>query len=277
MASSFTTRSLARRVFAGFLLLTALLGLSGCTSAKSTQKSFHLGETVIHARSKQIGNPRHTLVNVHDDENTSVRAGEVLLRESGGHLIELTHGGQRHVTFRLDDKIYRFDPNRIFTDAGIRSTLTRQGDYSEAAHDAVRNFATSFIATFNLNHEPVIIALHNTSAGGLSINSYQPTRALDRAAARVHESKSRSPGDFFYATDERFFTWLKARDFNVMLQDNANVPDDGSMSVYFARRGIPYLNIEAHNDHLPEQIEMVRAARQMLVELGLSPLTTQHP
>ena len=62
-----------------------------------------------------------------------------------------------------------------------------------------------------------------------------------------------------------------------MLQDNANVPDDGSMSVYFAQRGIPYLNIEAHNDHLQEQIEMVRAARQMLVELGLSPLTTQHP
>ena len=57
----------------------------------------------------------------------------------------------------------------------------------------------------------------------------------------------------------------------MLLQDNANVPDDGSMSVYFARLGIPYLNIEAHNDHLQEQIEMVRAAQEMLANLGLSP------
>ena len=65
-------------------------------------------------------------------------------------------------------------------------------------------------------------------------------------------------------------SWGLHGDFNVMLQDNANVPDDGSMSVYFARQRIPYLNIEANTDHLQEQIEMVRAARQMLVELGLT-------
>jgi hypothetical protein len=217
------------------------------------------------------------MVNVHDDENTSVRAGEAVLRESSGRLIELAHSGQRHVTFQLGGESYRFDPNRIYTDAGIRSTLTRQGNYSEAAHAAVRQFATEFIAAFGLDREPVIIALHNTGDGGLSINRYQPNRELNRAAANVHESASRSPGDFFYVTDERFFAWLKARDFNVMQQDNANVPDDGSMSVYFARLGIPYLNIEANNDHLDQQIEMVQAAYQMLIELGLSPSPTRHP
>jgi hypothetical protein len=61
-----------------------------------------------------------------------------------------------------------------------------------------------------------------------------------------------------------------------MLQDNANVPDDGSMSVYFARQGIPYLNIEANNGHLKEQIEMVRAAREMLIDVGLSPHSTHR-
>lgn len=117
--------------------------------------------------------------------------------------------------------------------------------------------------------------MHNTRSGGLSINSYQPNGALNRAAAKVYESKSRNPGDFFYVTDERLFVWLKARDHNVMLQDNANVPDDGSMSVYFARQRIPYLNIEANNGRLKEQIKMVQAAEQMLTELELLPVHSQ--
>jgi len=252
------------------LLLFALTAwLSGCTSLKSKQHSFRIGETMVPVRLQQRGQPAPVMVNVHDDENTSVRAGKTVLRESGGRLIELAHSGHRHVAFQLAGETYRFDPNRIFTDAGTQSTLTRQGKYSEAAQAAVRQFATEFIETYALNRQPVIIALHNTDGRGLFINRYQTNRPLNNAAAMVHESTSRSSGDFFYVTDERFFTWLQARDFNVMLQDNATVPDDGSMSVYFARLGIPYLNIEAHNDHLPEQIIMVRAARKMLGELGL--------
>lgn len=252
-----------------FLLFATTLILCGCTTPKSRKQFFRLGDTTLTVRVLHQGNPSPTMVNVHDDENTSVRAGKAVLQESDGRLIELTHSGHRHVAFQLQGETYRFDPNRIFTDAGIRSTLTRQGKYSEAAHSAVRQFATEFIEAYALNRQPVIIALHNTDGRGLSINSYQTNRPLNTAAAKVHESASRNPGDFFYVTDERFFTWLQARDFNVMLQDNANVPDDGSMSVYFARLGIPYLNIEAHNDHLTEQTIMVRAAFEMLIELEL--------
>ena len=254
-----------------FLLLVLAAFLGGCSTLKPRLQSFRIGETIVPVRVQQRDHPTPIMVNVHDDENTSVRAGKAVLRESGGQLIELAHSGQRHVAFQLQGETYRFDPNRIFTDAGIRSTLTRQGKYSEAAQAAVRQFASEFIEAYALNRQPVIIALHNTDGRGLSINSYQTNRPLNSAAARVHESTSRSPGDFFYVTDERFFSWLKSHDFNVLLQDNANVPDDGSMSVYFARLGIPYLNIEAHNDHLQEQIEMVRAAQEMLANLGLSP------
>ena len=256
---------------AACLLVAAAALLSGCSTLDSTRQSFRLGDSVIHARVTQRGNSSPTMVNVHDDENTSVRAGEAVVRKSGGRVIELTHNGKRSVQFRLNGETFRFDPNRIFTDDGVRFTLTRSGNYSEAAQAAVRAFAQQFIEAFELNRQPVIVALHNTGKGGLSINSYQPNRELNRAADRVHESKSRSGGDFFYVTDDRFFAWLKERDFNVMLQDNANVPDDGSMSVYFARLNIPYLNIEANNDHLKEQIEMVVAAEQMLTELGLIP------
>lgn len=256
---------------AAFALLVAGTLLAGCTTLTTSRRSFQLGETRVQVRVTQNHKPTPTMVNVHDDENTSVRAGKVLVRESGGRLIELAHSGKRFVEFRLEGQTYRFDPNRIFTEEGIRATLTRQKNYSDAAHAVVRNFAETFIEAFELNQQPVIIALHNTGNGGLSIKSYKPAQALDRAADRVHETRSRSAGDFFYVTDERFFAWLKEHDYNVMLQDNANVPDDGSMSVYFGRQNIPYLNIEANNNHLEEQIEMVRAAERMLAELKILP------
>lgn len=271
MESNRASASSPQPTLAVILMVLAAACLTGCTTLKSTEQTFHVGNTVLVARVLQRGPSKPTMVNVHDDENTSVLAGRAVLRQSGGRLIELDHGGKRHVTFHLGGERYHFDPNRIFTEAGIRSTLTRQGNYSEAAHAEVRRFATQFIEAFALDHEPVIIALHNTGKGGLSINSYQPDRELNRAAAQVQESTQRSAGDFFYATDERFFLWLKARDFNVMLQDNATVPDDGSLSVYFARKGVPYLNVEASMDHLDQQIEMLSAVRQMLGELNILP------
>jgi hypothetical protein len=253
-----------------WLLLAIMLG-GGCAARKSSQASFKLGDATVHAKVFQRGASSLTMFNVHDDENTSVLAGRVVVQESGGRLIELAHSGRRFVEFNLDGQSHRFDPNRIFSDDGIRATLSRRGDYSEAAHRVVKEFAARFIERFALDREPVIVALHNTDGHGLTINSYRAEGDKSSASATLHVSARRSAGDFFYVTDRRFFDHLKARDFNVTLQDDANVPDDGSASVYFARKGTPYINIEADVSHLAEQTEMVRVAREMIVELGLIP------
>lgn len=253
------------------MLLLAALFSTGCATHRASLTSFTLGDTTIHAEVFQRGTSSLTMFNVHDDENTSVLAGKVVVAESGGRLIELTHSGRRFVEFNLDDQTHRFDPNRIFSDEGIRATLGRRGNYSEAAHRVVKEFAAQFLQKFRLDREPVIVALHNTGARGLSINSYRADGDKSSASATLHVSERRGAGDFFYVTDRRFFDYLKSRDFNVTLQDDANVPDDGSASVFFARKGIPYLNIEADINHLTEQTEMVRVAREMILELGLIP------
>lgn len=253
------------------LALLVVVLLAGCATRQSSSVTITLGQTVVPIQVYQCGRPQPTMINVHDDENTSVLAGKAVVAKSGGRIIELAHSGRRHVAFELQGKTYQFDPNRIFSDAGIQATLNRQGYYSEAAHEAVKRFAAELVKHFGLDREPAIVALHNTASGGLSINRYQPNRDLNTAAARVHSSAQRSPGDFFYVTDARFFDYLKARDFNVTLQDNATVTDDGSMSVYFGRKGIPYINIEADDNHLEQQTEMVRVVRVMLSDLGLAP------
>ena len=265
----------SRNVFRGLGGLVALLAGS-CATSNPPATTFRIGDTSVRVLVTQRGPAMPTMINVHDDENTSVRAGRQVLRETGGRLIELSHSGHRLVTFELDGLEYRFDPNRIFSDAGIRETLTRRGAYSEAGHRAVAAFAGKLLHQFALDREPVIIALHNTDGRGLTIKSYLTTNELSSASTQVYVSAQRAAGDFFYVTDQRFFDYLQAWDFNVTLQDDARVPDDGSLSVYFARRGIPYVNIEADLTHLTEQVEMVRVARKMVNELGLAPPSVQE-
>jgi hypothetical protein len=252
-----------------FILVAALV-ISCCTTPRRTGNvPFQIGNATVRARVFQHEHPGPTYLNVHDDENTSVRAGKRILAQTGGRLLELSHSGKRFVTFQLDGETYRFDPNRIFSPNGVRATLERTRNHSAAAQLAVEDFSSRLIQTFALDQEPVIIALHNTGGGGLSINSYLATGDKPTTASATHVSTNRFAGDFFYVTDRRFFDYLQARDFNVTLQDDANVPDDGSASVYFARKGIPYINIEADVKHLTEQIEMVRVVREMVEHFGL--------
>ncbi|MSU57020.1 MAG: hypothetical protein EXS35_02360 [Pedosphaera sp.] len=230
---------------------------------------FKIGNTVVTAEVFQHGQPSPTFLNVHDDENTSVAAGKTVIEQTGGRLIEFSHGGQRNVRFTLNGERHAFDPNRIFSEVGIRHTLAAHGQWSEAAHHAVKRFAAQYLERFALEREPLVIALHNNTEGALTIESYRPGAAHAATSAAVHVAPSRSRDDFFYVTDRRFFDYLQRKDFNVTLQDNASVPDDGSLSVYFGKKGIPYINIEAEMSHLNAQIEMVRAAREMAEEFGL--------
>jgi len=259
--------------------LPVLLGViwivaAGCRTPPGSKESvdpLKVGNTVVSIAVHQNGGTVPTLLNLHDDENTSVTAGRIALHDFPGRLLELQHSGKRLVEFELGGHRYRFDPNRVFSDAGVQATLERTGSYDPEAGRVVRDFARALLKNYDLNRQPVIVALHNTSGRGLAIDSYQPGARLETAAGRVYASSHRAPGDFFYVTDPRFFDYLAARDFNVILQDDATVTDDGSASVYFGALGIPYVNIEADLNHLTEQVEMVRVVLEMLKELQLAP------
>lgn len=233
----------------------------------SLQKvAFQIGETKIHAQVRQFGTNSLTMVNVHDDENASVEAGVAVLEKTGGRLIELTHTGKRRVAFKLNGREYHFDPNRIFSSAGVRLTLKGEGggDVPPAAYAAVDKFADQFIGHFKLDQQPAFITLHNNGDGGLSIHTYEPGGAWEADTDELHVSSTVDPDDFYFVTDKRIFDELKKRDANVILQDNSIKRDDGSLSVFAGRHGIPYINVEAQPDHLEEQIKMIEVAVQII-------------
>ena len=223
--------------------------------------AFKLGDSVVNAQVRQFGNGKQTLVNLHDDEQTSVDAAVQVLEKRGGRLIELTHSGKRRVVFTLNGKDYSFDPNRIFTPVGVRKTVQGENPIPEEAYRAVEQFGSQFIRYFKLNKQPALIALHNNGdADDFSIHSYEPGREYGPDTAELHIDAKADPDDFYFVTDKRLFDYFRNNHFNVMLQDNSIPRDDGSLSVFAGRHRIPYANVEAQPDHLQDQIRMIEAA-----------------
>jgi hypothetical protein len=209
-----------------------------------------------------------SFVHVHENETTALEAANYMIDSlKKGCFTTWQCQQQRFVDFKLKNKLYRFDPNRIYTLAGVKATLADNGNYSTQAALEVQRIAEEFKEKFVTEYK-IVVALHNnTNGGGLSINSYKKGAANARDAKAVFVNIQQDADDFFYTTELAYYTFLKAKGFNVILQNNATVKDDGSLSVFCGEQQIPYLNIEAQEGHLTQQIKMLTTVLQMLEEL----------
>ncbi len=206
------------------------------------------------------------LFNMHDDENTAVEAGLAVLDSVGGLLATLKHNGKRLIEFQLNDSTFVIDPNRIYTDAGIRATLDKYSQYSPTAHQEVQKFARAVLTALHLDSLAWVITLHNNGEGEYSVNSYLPGGEYATDAHAAYRNPKMDGDDFYFVTDSSLFEVLKSRQWNVVLQDNAAVTDDGSLSVYCGRLGIPYVNVEAQHGHLQTQKRMIKNVIQIIRE-----------
>jgi len=205
--------------------------------------------------------------NMHDDENTSVGAIiSVLDCNFNGRFLELIHNGKRLVEFHLDNKKYIFDPNRIFTPLGVKLSLEKYGNYSKEAAKLVEDFGR-FIVDSLLKDAKIIVALHNNFGEGYSIKNYESGEMFQNDAAEIFKNTEMDNNDFFYVTEKDFFEKLKEQNYNVLLQNNSNVTNDGSLSVYCGMNNIKYINIEAQDGHLEENIDMIKLTNSILSNL----------
>jgi len=203
-----------------------------------------------------------SFINLHDDENTSVEAGINFLSRYGGTLLQLQHSGKRHFRFMLNGQSFAFDPNRIFTNNGLKATLEKQGIYREDAAAEVQKIADSLLINY-VDDKKLVIALHNNTERGLSILNYKKGGSEAENAAKVYVNSAMSPHDFMLTTHASFFHYLKRRKINVVLQHH-KPQDDGSLSVYAAKKKIHYVNIEALHGHLDEQIKMLETLKDII-------------
>lgn len=201
-------------------------------------------------------------LNLHENEQTSVEAATALLQHRPGTLIELRAGGGRLITFRAGWRPHAFDPNRIFTDAGLRATLRRHGSDTPLARVAVQGLRDALLALLADPPDAPVVALHNNGAGRYSVQAYEPGGAHARDAQAVAVNPLLSPQDFFVVTRRSLFDGLRARGFNVVLQSE-HPTDDGSLALWFQQRGRSYVNVEALHGHAREQQRMLAAVADL--------------
>lgn len=193
-----------------------------------------------------------TYVHVHHNEQTALKAAQAVVQKDGGSLITLVHSGGRNIVFHLNNQRYEFDPNRIFTDKGIKKTLSQFGPYTPRAHQEVNKLASKIK---QLLPKGKVVAVHNNSS--YSLKDYLPGKSLERDAQAIHMVPENYFRNFYLVTKINDFLRLKSQGYNGVLQ-KPSATDDGSLSIYLAKN--EYINVEAGYDQLIEQIKMLQHA-----------------
>lgn len=192
-----------------------------------------------------------SFVHVHHNETTALKAARHVVETEGGRVMTLIHPGQRNIVFHLRHRRYEFDPNRMFTDAGIQKTLKTFGHCSLTAHAEVKKLAQQ---VKQLLPAGKIIAVHNNNQD-YSIKAYCAGKKLHHEALALNLDHQRFYRNFYLVTRPTEFQRLKTLHYNAILQAKS-VTDDGSLSVYLARRD--YVNVEAGYGQLYAQIDMLK-------------------
>ncbi len=248
------------------LAIILLLLLNSCRAEGGNEPlvllhRFELGNSIIPVKEytgvKSSGN---VFIQLHHDEQTAVGSALAEVQASGGKFISLENEGKRNVSFSQHGTLYRFDPNRIFTNEGREASLKTFGAYSQGAEKEVERLAEFLLKLIPRGSQ--VIAIHNNTDNRYSIADYKAARKAD--ALRVHINEKMDPDDFIFTTDPDVFGELSREDLNVVLQDNENAKDDGSLSVWMGRQGRTYINIEAEHGHIKEQERMLKAVVSIL-------------
>jgi hypothetical protein len=241
------------------MILVLVFGMSACTTmkvgqlrhAKISRQVCQLGETKIIIQREDYGRGK-IYVHPHADETTALEAARLMARAEGGQVITLIHDKSRLIHFAIQGHACQFDPNRVFTDKGIKDNLKLYGCDSQEARVWVRLFAQQFLDAIP---QGKIVAVHNNKQ--YSMRYYLPHQPLAGDAHKININPTLYYRNFFLVTQEKDFKRYKNKGFNVVLQSN-NVKDDGSLSIIFAHQ--QYVNVEAGYDQLFYQMRMLKNA-----------------
>jgi hypothetical protein len=254
------------------IILLLSLELVTCTSPGnvSSVKIYSIGETKVSVIEQGCSHchPGVLLVNLHNNESTSLKAAKQYLNEISGRLVYIQNNGERLIKFKDQDKDYLFDPNRIYSTAGIDSTITiLSSHYNANAAAEVSKFAKSLIADY-IHSSNLIISLHNNRDNSLSVLTYKNDSDKNKRFGKAFINHAMDIDDFILTTDTSIFNRIKEKNINVVWENFHAIKDDGSLSVYAARHSIPYINIEAEHEHLEEQLRMLLILEDIIKEYG---------
>lgn len=238
-----------------------------------------------------VGDPNtvHSQIFYAPHENESVGNAYVVekIKQLGGAFIIMRQQGTRNITMHINNKNIYVDPNRIFTRAGIISSIQKLNPtlpsnstlFNQAVNRAAKlgHFVLNQIA--NKNKTSTWIAMHNNTEGfagdhhhgrgDVSILRYQTKLAAGaNYLIDVNVDKNHDEDNLFFVTQAKDFHIMRKYHWNVVLQSPLVTSDpdedDGSLSVYAQMHHIRYINIEAERKDLDFGNNNIKTQREMV-------------
>src|SRR5262245_17369933 len=160
----------------------------------------------------------------HNDEQTSISAAKAVINQHGGRLVELSHSGERNIEFSIGTRVYKFDPNRMFSDVGAEQSLKEQtqGHSSPAAVAAVRRLGRLCLAALRITEPGLLIGAHNNKNTNpndttFSILSYRNDPMFSPVAELVNVEPSQDIDNFFFLTETSDYNYVVGKGYNAVL------------------------------------------------------------
>ncbi|HEX6846316.1 MAG TPA: hypothetical protein VF144_05035 [Chitinophagaceae bacterium] len=220
---------------------------------------YDLAGNIVPIKIQRYGEKNNLVfISLHDDEITAVDATKRILREHGGMLIELENNAQRNIRFKLGKHVYKVDPNTIFSKEGIKKSLEQFERTSVKAVNEVEKLGRRIIQLIPGNAR-CIVALHNNTPDFYSVSEYAPGNKRSVDCKKIYINDEQDADDFFLTTDNNLYENLAGKRYNVILQDNKNCTNDGSLSVYCGKKNIRYINCETEHGKSAQYYEMMKA------------------
>lgn len=225
----------------------------------TTTYAINLGDSTVYLieQNNATKQKTKTIIHLHESEQTALRVAQFFVSQQGGHLVSLSQSGQRTIRFTLKNVCYEFDPNRIFTDAGIKKTLADYSTYSLEAHTEVKRLARRIL---RLLPKDALVAVHNNNQE-YSLKAYLSGEPLASDANALNFQENTNPRNFYFVTRRKDYNHLANRHFNVVLQ-SAKATNDGSLSYLFLKKR--YINIEAGYEEDIIQLQMLKEAMSLI-------------
>lgn len=256
-----TRRSLLFDLSAG---VAGLFGHAAAEPGSRTEKIVELGDSRVRLLLLTARVPHAKPViyfHPHENEHGSAVVTRHIIAQSGGRLIEIRSQGERLINFKLKGVAYSFDPNRMFTDAGLESSLAHFAPVSPDALACALKLRSAVLDLLGGGKTP-IIAVHNSDRSNTA-RAFQPKGERAAQAAKVALNPSRPVTDYFVVLDADLFEKLHHAGFNVVLL-SANPTDDGSLAVFCRQHRWPYATVEAAENDMSQQQRMIEALRPLI-------------
>jgi hypothetical protein len=226
----------------------------------NSKSFFRLGDQLITLEKQGLHKASYLLVSLHSNEHDAISTMSRFAEDRQVNFLRLMNQDKKNVEALFLDRQISFDPNSIFTRSGRKACLLSNKYLDRITDMEIRQFAQFMLD--EMPSEETIVTLH--AEDSYTINHYISGGKKGRSARYIFKSADYKPSSYFLTTSEEIYNSLVQKNCNVVLLHKTKAKDDGSLGIYCARTGKPYVSIETAAGDKVAQEEMLEMLHSIL-------------